>query len=127
FLTSYQYGAWLNDGLRLAREHLQPGDRIFTLDAYNPFPFALGLPSPRGGCLFWHYGRVTDREHHPSADRAFGDVTMVMEPRRSLTPGETAFLRETYGAVLDSEFEKVGESRLWFVLRRKSGPSTTGN
>jgi len=121
FHTAYQYGAWLNDGIALARRHARPDDRIFTLDWVNPFPFALGLPSPRGSSLFWHNGRVTDQEHHPPAERVFAEVTLVMVPRRSLQPGETAFLRETYGHILNTDFEKVGESRLWQAFRRKSG------
>jgi hypothetical protein len=121
FLTPNQYAAWVNDGLALARRHGGPESRVFCLDKINPFPFALGWPSARGDALFWQVGQVVDTQRHPPADRVFPEVTLVLEPKRSLHPEDTAFLRQIFGNTLDTEFVPLGESRMWRVYGRRAG------
>ena len=118
-LTSCEYACWVNDGLALLREHVDAGSRVFVMDWVNPFSFALGLPSPRGGALYWHAGRVFDAEHHPSAVEVFAEVTLVMVPKRAIQPASKAMLERVYGPTLVSEFEPLGESGLWTLYGRR--------
>ncbi len=120
-LTSYQYACWIEDGLVLLKKHATADSRIFVIDWVNPFPFALELPSPRGGALYWHAGRVTDEEHSPRPEQVFGEVTLVMVPKRAIQPASRQLLERVYGPLLDSRFQPVGESRLWSLYGRRSG------
>jgi len=123
YLSPYQYAAWVNDGLALARAHVGTESRVLGLDFVNPFPFALGLPSPRGTALCWHNGRLVDDKHHPPAEKVFREVTHVLVPQRSLCVGPddgTEFLLRVYGPTLKADFEKAGQSRLWTLYRRRT-------
>jgi hypothetical protein len=120
FFAAYQYGAWVNDALALLRKHVKPDSRVVVFDWINPFSFALGLASPRGDALWWHYGRVMDENHHPPAERILHDATLVIVPRRSSHPHDTKFLERCCGSLLNTEFEELDESRLWVLYGRKT-------
>lgn len=118
-LTSYQYASWVNDGLTLIRPHVDDQSRIFVMDWVNPFSFALELPSPRGDALYWHTGRVFDERHFPQPGKVFGEVTLVMVPKRALQPASKRMLERLYGPILKSRFEPIDESRLWTLYGRR--------
>jgi hypothetical protein len=119
--SSYQYAAWTNDGLDLLRRHVAPESRVFVMDWVNPFSFALGLRSPRGGALYWHAGRVFDENTHPSPKRVFAEVTHVMVPKRPIQPASKRMLQRVYGDFLASRFREIDESKLWTLLARRPG------
>ena len=118
-LTSYQYACWLNDGLGLLGRHVDAQSRIFVMDWINPFSFALELPSPRGDALYWHAGRVIDEKRFPRPERVFGEVTLVMVPKRAIQPASKRTLERVYGPILRSQFERIDESRLWTLYGRR--------
>lgn len=119
YLTSQQYAAWVNDGLTLLRRHVTESSRVLSLDWVNPFPFALGLPSPRGDALCWALGLLQSADHHPDAQDVLGDATFVMEPKRAIAPPTYEFKKEYLGPVLATGFEMVDESELWILYERK--------
>jgi hypothetical protein len=121
---SDDYGQWANDGIELLRPHVRADSRVSTLDFANPFPFALGLPPPRGDALCWHLGRNFTAEVHLPAERAFGDTTLLMVPTVPYTPSEFALMRELFGDYLDAHFAEVARSPLWTLYGRK--PSAGG-
>jgi hypothetical protein len=120
FFTAYQYGVWINDGIALLRPHVTSQSCIVVFDWVNPYNFALGLCSPRGDALWWHYGRVMDDEHHPSAEAIMHDATLVMVPRRGSHLSDTAFLERHCGPLVKTQFQKLGETRLWSLYGRRS-------
>lgn len=117
--STYRVGLLYNDGLALLRDRVDQNSRIFTLDAINPFPFALQLPAPREEPCCWHVGRHQDDLHHPAAAALFEDVTHVMIPKVSGNAEELSFLHRTYDAYLQEHFVVVAESRMWTLLVRK--------
>ncbi|MHB2019450.1 MAG: hypothetical protein ACYCW6_21075, partial [Candidatus Xenobia bacterium] len=50
-----KYVKEVNDGIALLRQHCVATDRVAALNFDNPFPAALGLPSPRGAALVYLY------------------------------------------------------------------------
>lgn len=114
--------ARINDGIRLLRRYVKEDSRIYTLAFANPFPFALQLPSPKGGPLWWDLNYSISKEKLPKAANVFGDVDFVMIPRyREDDDGccwETArLLLETYGPYLDKFFPEIDRTDYW-ILRR---------
>jgi hypothetical protein len=118
-LTSQQYAAWINDGLALLRRHVTDSSRVLSLDWVNPFPFALGLPSPRGDALCWALGLLQSADHHPDAQDVLGDAGFVMEPKRAISPSTYEFKKEFLEPELSKDFEMVDESPLWILYERK--------
>ena len=119
YLTPQQYAAWLNDGLALLRRHVTDSSRVLSLDWFNPFPFALDLPSPRGDSIAWHLGLLVSPSHHPDPKRVLGDATFVMDPKRPIAPYTYGFKKGILKPGLAAGFEKVDESDLWILYERK--------
>ncbi len=117
--SSQQYAAWVNDGLALLRRHVTDSSRVLSLDWMNPFPFALGLPSPRGDALCWAVGLLQNANHRPAAQVVLGDATFVMEPKRAIAPLTYEFKKDYLGPELSKLFEKVDQSELWNLYERK--------
>lgn len=117
--SSQQYAAWVNDGLALLRRHVTDSSRVLSLDWINPFPFALGLPSPRGDALCWAVGLLQSADHHPDAQEVLGDATFVMDPKRSIAPLTYEFKKDYLGPELSKGFERVDQSELWILYERK--------
>ena len=119
YLTPQQYAAWLNDGLALLRRHVTDSSRVLSLDWFNPFPFALDLPSPRGDSIAWHLGLLVSPSHHPDPKRVLGDATFVMDPKRPIAPYTYGFKKGILKPGLAAAFKKVDESALWILYERK--------
>jgi len=120
-LTSFQYAAWVDDGLALLRRHAKPDSGVLCLDWFNPFPFALGAPSPRGDALAWHYGLLVDYRHRPEPERVFAEADLVMEPKRAVAPSTLEFKRNAYAETLQRDFVVREESALWTLYTRRPG------
>ncbi len=88
------------------------------MDFSNPFPFALGKPSPKGDALWWHVGKTFDEKRHLPAERVYGDTTLLLVPKWPLTPRESKLLQRIYGPYVDTHFARVAESQLWTLYER---------
>jgi hypothetical protein len=112
----------INDGLRVLRRNLRPGDTVFTLAYTDPFSFALGLPSSRCGPLWWDLGFDFDRKTHPDAQCAIGSARWVMIPR--MVPGQgccqetVSVMLHLYSGYLSRHFAEIQRTSDWILLRR---------
>lgn len=122
YRVAHAVPAMINDGLRLLREHLRPGDSVFTLAYTDPFAFALGLPLSRCGMLWWDLGYDFDQVHHPSAACVIGTADWVMIPRMVPRQGccqeSVAVMRHVYARYLARHYLEVTQTADWILLRR---------
>jgi hypothetical protein len=114
----------INDGLALLRPHVTNNSRVFTLALTNPFAFALELPPPTGGLLWWDLDYSFNAKVYPSAAETFVDVDFVMIP--ILNPTDEGCCQETvtvmkalYGSYLADHFGPVAESAYWTLLEKR--------
>ena len=115
FLATY-----LTDGRDLLRRHLLPGEKVTTMDMYNPFPFALGIEPPRGGiaCAEFNY-HYSDR-YRLTADAYFGNADVVMYPKEhELVDTSWQALLKYYYPEMERRFVPVAESAQWRMYRRR--------
>jgi hypothetical protein len=111
---------YLNDGTDLLRRELQPGEKVTTMDTYNPFPFALGIEPPRGGMAAAAYKFLYSDRLHPSADAFFGNADVVMFPKEHALPDNRwAGLMLYYIPEMERRFVPVAESAQWRMYRRR--------
>jgi hypothetical protein len=115
FLATY-----LNDGTDLLRRELQPGEKVATMDTYNPFPFALGIEPPRGGMACAAYKYLFSDRFHPSADAFFGNADVVMYPKEHEQIDTIwAGMMKYYYPEMERRFVQVAESAQWRMYRRR--------
>jgi len=103
------------DGLRLLQKHLQPGDKLVTLDVSNPFNFALGLTPARGDALGWHEGKTFSRRTHLQAERVFADADWIIAAKRGereVMPVYRGFIRDFY--------VDVDSTAAWTLYKRRT-------
>lgn len=122
YRVAHNLPAMINDGLSLLREHLRPGDSVFTLAYTDPFAFALGLPLSRCGNLWWDLGYDFNQGHHPTAACVIGTANWVMIPRMVRGQGccqqTVAVMRHLYGAYLSQHYSRVTQTPDWILMRR---------
>jgi len=75
------YINYVNDGVALLRKYCGPDDRVLNMDMVNPFPYALGWQTPRGGAAAIAFNYTLSAKNRPSFDRFFGDATVVLVPK----------------------------------------------
>jgi hypothetical protein len=115
FLASY-----LNDGTDLLRRELQPGEKVTTLDTYNPFPFALGIEPPHGGMASATYKYLFSDRLHPTPEAFFGNADVVMFPKEhELQDNQWPGLMIYYYPEMERRFAQVAESAGWRMYRRR--------
>ena len=132
FLDDYQankgehraYGSflalYLKDGTELLRRELRPGEKVTTMDTYNPFPFALGIEPPRGGMQSATYQYFFSDRIHLSADAFFGNADVVMYPKEHELPDANwQGLVLYYIPEMERRFTLVAESAQWKMYRRR--------
>jgi hypothetical protein len=113
----------INEGLALLRKYISNESRIFLMGYSNPFPFALGLPSPRGTSLWWDINYSFNKDSYPSPEKIFKDTTMVMIPNvSSKDPGccmdTLDLMKKLYGDFLGKNFVEKDRSQFWTLLVR---------
>jgi hypothetical protein len=106
----------LNDGIRLLKKYSTKKSRIFTMAYHNPFPFALGLPAPRGGMLVWHYERSYSDYKHPPPELLFKEANLIMIKAESLNPPSPMI--RIYFPYIQREFKRIDESDYWILYRK---------
>jgi hypothetical protein len=115
FLANY-----LNDGTDLLRRDLQPGEKVTTLDTYNPFPFALGIEPPHGGMASATYKYLFSDRLHPTPEAFFGTADVVMYPKEhELQDNQWPGLMIYYYPAMERRFAQVAESAHWRMYRRR--------
>ncbi len=120
----------LRDGIALLDAHSDEAAVVASTDFINPFPYAMAWPSPRGDCLYWHYGRNVGPGLDLDPAAVFADVDLIMDPVRPIVSRTRAFKWERYGAWLDAHFTPIAQTRWWRLYERRSdaptspGPST---
>jgi hypothetical protein len=111
---------YLNDGTDLLRRELRPGEKVATMDQYNPFPFALGIEPPRAGMASATYKYLFSDRFHPSPDAFFGNADVVMYPKEHvLEDAPWKGLMIYYYPEMDRRFVQVAESSQWRMYRRR--------
>ena len=88
-----------------------------SLDFSNPFSFALGMKPARGGAVDLGYRINFDDTHRLSAERLFGEASLVAVPIYFLEPSLTDSVPRLYGPYLKDHFQLIGESMRWRLYR----------
>ena len=112
------YVKYVNEGCDLLNRYRKPGESVISLNFSNPFSFALGMKPSLGGTTWLQYGTNFDDTHGPSAERVFGNSTLVMLPKvfSDLTLPET--VPRIYGPFLKRHYVLAAESASWRLYRR---------
>jgi hypothetical protein len=110
---------YVNDGVALLERETRPSETILTMDATNPFPYAMGRRPPRGGHAAGWYPSTITLTYRPSDDRYFGDADIVMVPKRSSQGDRNWVIYKAYEAGLKQGYDLAAESSLWWMYRRK--------
>jgi len=114
------YTNYVNDGVALVRKHCDPGDRVLTMDAVNPFPHALKWRPPRGGVAAIAFNYTLSAQHRPSFDAYFGDATVVLVPKR---PAVMRYFIDGFYALyipaLRDRYQLYAESDWFWLYKRK--------
>jgi hypothetical protein len=103
----------LNDGIGLLRKHATKESRILTIAHHNPFPFALGLPPPKGGLIVWHYERTFSESMSPPPETVFKEVNLIMINAEDLDPPSP--MVRMYFPYIQREFKRIDESDHWIL------------
>ncbi len=121
--NGHYYTSFLNDGIDLLKKNSNSSDIIASLSYHNPFSYALLRRPPRAGSTWLLMDNNISPGHMLSDERMFGDATVVMVPKYTLSTHVTtdeALFRE-YKPYLLSNFSLVAESERWRLYRRVSG------
>ncbi len=117
------YTSFLNDGIDLLKKYSNSSDIVASLSYHNPFSYALLRRPPRAGSTWLLMDNNISPGHMLSDERMFGDATVVMVPKYTLSTHvatDEALFRE-YKPYLLSNFSFVAESKQWRLYRRMSG------
>jgi len=79
-LNGWEYLALVQDGARFASDHLDSTAGILALSLANPIPILGGFEPPRGGLLWWHYGRTYTDSARPAPEEVFGGAPSLLFP-----------------------------------------------
>lgn len=108
----------LADGFDLLRREGLTQRRIANLNFSNPFPVALGAPSPRGVALWWDPDR-TFVKGKVTAEAILGDADVVMQPKLWLYYFVVDNLVDITKDRLSRDFVPH-ESRFWIVWVKRA-------
>lgn len=112
FATAYLRS--LRDGVDHLRRNVPAGSIVITMDVANPFPFALGWPSPKGDVLYWHIDRNVSAKTAPPAEVLLAEVDAVMVPTCAHMAGVPAGKMAIYRPYLAAHFERVPLNGPWW-------------
>jgi hypothetical protein len=112
------YVTYVNEGLDLIRRVSKPGETVFTLDIFNPFPYALLRPPAPGGTDAIDFNHQFSDEHKPTPDRLFGSADIVMIPKHpSGTDVNTRALLRNYLPSIQARFRLCAETEWWQLYK----------
>jgi hypothetical protein len=91
---------------------------VFTLDIFNPFPYALLRPPAPGGTDAIDFNHQFSDEHKPTPDRLFGSADIVMIPKHpSGTDVNTRALLRNYLPSIQARFRLCAETEWWQLYK----------
>jgi hypothetical protein len=115
------YATYLNDGIALLQRELRPGEKVYTMDTYNGFPYALGIEPPHGGMASATYKYLYSDRYHPTADAFFGNADVIMFPKEyGMEDYKWEGLMRYYYAELQRRYVQAAESPQWKLFRRRN-------
>lgn len=116
------YAQYLNSGVDLIRKNNLQTKRVNTLDFTNPFPLMLQVQPPTGGAITWHDDHTVSSKYHPSAQRAFGNVQVLLIPQLGKNLHfhglASPVLLRLYGDFIEHEFRLVDQNETWCLWVR---------
>lgn len=125
--TQAPYVEKINDALSMVKPRLKDDSRILVMDVNNPFSFGLGLPSPHGDALYWHYGTHFNSQNgvnfteqsHPPPEKVFADVTIVMIPKCAEEDETVQMMLKIYREYVLAHFYQDAESKYWIMMAKR--------
>ncbi len=112
------YVDFVKDGVQLIESHRSADDTVCSLDFSNPFPFAMGIRPMQGGTTNQQFQTTFSQRAFPSAERIFGNASLVMLPKTFSDESLYFRVEEIYGPFLHAHFSPIGESKFWTLYRR---------
>jgi hypothetical protein len=117
--NGHSYVAYLDDGIRLLKQHTRQSDLVTTLGFGNPFSYCLWRKPPTGGKIWLHIPNNLSLDHLPRAQELFGNATIVMVPKYPSTHLRSdQLLFQAYQSDLIADFSLVAESEWWRMYWR---------
>ena len=115
------YVTYVNDGMNLIRRVSKPAETVFTLDIFNPFPYALLRPPASGGADCIAFNHQFNDEHKPTSDQLFGSADIVMVPKHpSAADVDTQAIFRNYLPSAQARFRLCAESDWWQLYKPPS-------
>ena len=115
------YVTYVNDGMDLIRRVSKSAETVFTLDIFNPFPYALLRAPAPGGADCMAFNHQFNDEHKPTPDRLFGSADIVMVPKHpSAADVDTQALFRNYLPDIQARFRLCAETDWWQLYKPPS-------
>jgi hypothetical protein len=115
------YVSYVNDGMDLLRRVSKPTETVFTLDMFNPFPFALLRPPTRGGADCLDFNHQFNDEYKPTPDQLFGSADVVMVPKHpSASDVSAQALFRNYLPSIQTRYRLCAETEWWQLYKPPS-------
>jgi hypothetical protein len=115
------YVSYVNDGMDLIRRVSTPAETVFTLDIFNPFPFALLRPPASGGSDCMAFNHQFNDAHKPTPDQLFGSADVVMVPKHpSASDTDAQALFRNYLPTIQARYRLCAETELWQLYKPPS-------
>lgn len=115
------YVSYVNDGMDLIRRVSKPSETVFTLDIFNPFPFALLRPPALGGADCLAFNHQFNDAHKPTTDQLFGSAGLVMVPKHpSAADIDTEALFRNYLPAVQARYRLCAETDWWQLYKPPS-------
>jgi hypothetical protein len=115
------YVTYVNEGMDLIRRVSKPSETVFTLDIFNPFPYALLRRPALGGTDCISFNHQFNDEHKPTADRLFGSADIVMVPKHpSGADVDSGGLLRNYLPTVQARFRLCAETDWWQLYKPPS-------
>ena len=80
---------------------------------------SLLMHKPASAYAYLHYGRSFSREKHPTAERLFGDVQCIFDPRLPIEAEARDAIWDVYGSFFKANYRQAGKTTYWRVFVRK--------
>jgi hypothetical protein len=115
------YVTYVNDGMDLIRRLSKPSETVFTLDIFNPFPYALQRSPASGGSDCMAFNHQFNDAHKPTPDQLFGSADVVMVPKHpSAADIDTQALFRNYLPAIQARYRLCAETGWWQLYKPPS-------
>jgi hypothetical protein len=113
------YVTYVNSGIDLLQRVSRADETVFTLDAQNPFSYALLRRPAHGGSACLSFNHTFNDAHKPSSEWLFGSADIVMVPKypSASEPDADALFRNYYPSI-KTGFRLCAETEWWKLYKR---------